>query len=154
MKYLKKLVDFFKSVKPVPKKDRPIEIKENLYREISESELNNFIDTHKNDFFSLSELDDILKLGKENRIGGIIYKEGDFSRLEFNKDKCTDITGFIFSNPYSLDYRWVFSLKKYEDDWYIFKEKSREINRLGFNECNKYYLCDTFDGVKQLLNKK
>lgn len=148
MRYLKNIKSFFYR-KP---KYGPIEIKENLYREISESELNNFIDTHKNDFFSLSELDDILKLEKENRIGGIIYKEGDFSRLEFNKDKCTDITGFIF--PYSLDYRWVFSLKKYEDDWYIFKEKSREINSLRPNLCNKYYLCDTFDGVKQLLNRK
>lgn len=140
MKYIKTyegLFDFFKKKKPV--KELPTEI---LYEPIEASYMVEYEEGHQTIPFTKSESDYIMGLAKSS--SDVIYNSGD---------------GFS-ANHYRLKigkYHPLFTplleliIRKYDDEWFFVTIYDPRIK--GY-EKYKYYKCDTFDGVKQLITNK
>lgn len=132
MKHLKTyegLFDFFKKKnKPVPK------VNGDLYEPIAARDMVEYEDNHKTVPFTKLEID---------------YINGLVGKVEYRRK---------MGKVYSVDHFHVetknknINIKKYDDEWFL-------VN-IGINDNDifsgeyigwKYYKCDTFDGVKELM---
>ena len=130
------LFDFFKKKKPTdsPKVDV-------LYEPIEVPYMVEYEDNHQTIPFTKSESDYIMGLAKSS--SDVIYNSGDgFSanhyRLKIGNSRSA--SGFI--------------IRKYDDEWFFVTIYDPRIKDINWRDKYKYYKCDTFDGVKQLIANK
>jgi hypothetical protein len=123
------LFDFFKKKKPTesPKVDV-------LYEPIEVPYMVEYEDNHQTIPFTKSESDYIKGLVKYpsdvvyNKIGQLPNFSVDHYRVKINHKE--------------------FIIRKYDDEWFFVTLYDSKSN---YHNLYKYYKCDTFDGVKQLL---
>jgi hypothetical protein len=123
------LFDFFKKKKPTesPKVDV-------LYEPIEVPYMVEYEDNHKTIPFTKSESDYLMGLVKDP--SDVVYNSGHkFSanhyRVKINHKE--------------------FIIRKYDDEWFFVTIHYSKIKDINWRDKYKYYKCDTFDGVKQLL---
>ena len=128
------LFDFFKKKKPV----RELPMIDTLYEPVEVPYMVEYEENHKTVPFTKSESDYLMGLVKDP--SDVVYNSGHkFSanhyRVKINHKEFGLATGFI--------------IRKYDDEWFFVTIYNSRIT--GY-EKYKYYKCDTFDGVKQLLD--
>ena len=124
------LFDFFKKKKPV--KELPTEI---LYEPIEVPYMVEYEDNHQTIPFTKSESDYIMGLAKSP--SDVIYNSGDGFSANHYRLKIGKVLEFI--------------IRKYDDEWFFVTIYNSKIKDINWRDKYKYYKCDTFDGVKQLL---
>jgi len=139
MKHLKTyegLFDFFKKKKTI--ETPPVDISnfplpfEILYEPITASYMVEYEDNHQTIPFTKVESDYIMGLAKSP--SDVIYNSGSGYFVDHYRLKIGKVLEFI--------------IRKYDDEWFFVTTYDPKIK--GYDKF-KYYKCDTFDGVKQLL---
>jgi signal peptidase I len=135
MKHIKTyegLFDFFRK-KPIESPSPMVDI---LYEPIEARYMTEYEENHKTVPFTKSESDYIKGLVKKptdvvyNRIGQLPNFTVDHYRVKINHKE--------------------FIIRKYDDEWFLVTLYDSKSN---YHNLYKYYKCDTFDGVKQLLDR-
>ena len=124
------LFDFFKKKKPV--KELPTEI---LYEPIEVPYMVEYEDNHQTIPFTKVESDYIMGLAKSP--SDVIYNSGPKFSANHYRLKIGKVLEFI--------------IRKYDDEWFFVTIYNSKIKDINWRDKYKYYKCDTFDGVKQLL---
>jgi hypothetical protein len=135
VKYIKTyegLFDFFRKKKPI--ETPPVDI---LYEPIEASYMVEYEEGHQTIPFTKSESDYIKGLVKDP--SDVVYNSGHkFSanhyRVKINHKE--------------------FIIRKYDDEWFFVTIHYSKIKDINWRDKYKYYKCDTFDGVKQLITNK
>ncbi len=136
MKYIKTyegLFDFFKKKKPV----RELPMIDTLYEPMEVPYMVEYEENHKTVPFTKSESDYLMGLVKDP--SDVVYNSGHkFSanhyRVKINHKE--------------------FIIRKYDDEWFFVTIHYSKIKDINWRDKYKYYKCDTFDGVKQLITNK
>ena len=139
MKHIKTyegLFDFFRK-KPI---ESPLPKVDVLYEPIEASYMVEYEDNHQTMPFTKSESDYIMGLAKSS--SDVVYNSGDGFSANHYRLKI----GKYHPRFYSV---LEFIIRKYDDEWFFVTIYDPRIK--GY-EKYKYYKCDTFDGVKQLLD--
>jgi hypothetical protein len=136
VKYIKTyegLFDFFKKKKPV----RELPMIDTLYEPMEVPYMVEYEENHKTVPFTKSESDYLMGLVKDP--SDVVYNSGHkFSanhyRVKINHKE--------------------FIIRKYDDEWFFVTIHYSKIKDINWRDKYKYYKCDTFDGVKQLITNK
>lgn len=134
MRYLKNIKSFFSKNKSI------VEV---LYKKISLAESTSYKENHFRSNFSLEEINE--------------FKNRKFVRITFyHESDQKDLSGL---HPFEIVIvindggncnkisTSNYDITKFNDEWYIFEIFN------DFDDYGEYFLCDTWDGVKQLLNR-
>jgi len=124
------LFDFFRKKKPI---ESPPMI-DTLYDPMEVPYMVEYEKNHKTVPFTKSESDYLMGLVKNNI--DVIYNSGPEYSVDHYRLKIKSL---------------LFIIRKYDDEWFFVTIYNSRIT--GY-EKYKYYKCDTFDGVKQLITNK
>ena len=130
------LFDFFRK--------KPIEsspMVDTLYEPMEVPYMVEYEENHKTVPFTKSESDYIKGLVKNP--SDVVYNSGP----KFSANHYLVKNVLVYTRLYTLYSKDQFIIRKYDDEWFFVTVYNSKINSY------KYYKCDTFDGVKQLLNK-
>jgi len=133
VKYIKTyegLFDFFRKKKPI--ETPPVDI---LYEPIEASYMVEYEENHKTVPFTKSESDYLM---------GLVKDPSDW-RLVYNT--------YFFLYRVKINHK-EFIIRKYDDEWFFVTIHYSKIKDINWRDKYKYYKCDTFDGVKQLITNK
>jgi hypothetical protein len=144
MKHLKTfegLFDFFRK-KPIesPPMAEISPMIDTLYEPMEVPYMVEYEENHKTVPFTKSESDYIKGLVKYpsdvvyNKIGQLPNFSVDHYRVKINHKE--------------------FIIRKYDDEWFFVTIHYSKIKDINWRDKYKYYKCDTFDGVKQLITNK
>ena len=127
------LFDFFKKKKPTesPKVDV-------LYEPIEVPYMVEYEDNHQTIPFTKVESDYIMGLAKSP--SDVIYNSGPKFSANHYRLKIGKVLEFI--------------IRKYDDEWFFVTIYNSKIKDINLRDIFKFYKCDTFDGVKQLIANK
>jgi len=142
MKHLKTyegLFDFFRK-KPI---ESPLPKVDILYEPIEVPYMVEYEDNHQTIPFTKSESDYIMGLAKSP--SDVIYNSGDGFSANHYRLKIGKYHPRFYSY---LD----FIIRKYDDEWFFVTIHYSKIKDINWRDKYKHYKCDTFDGVKQLLD--
>ncbi len=122
-------------------KKKKLKEEESLYRQTNYTNVQEYVESHKKDYFTKSEIETLCKISK------LQYKpEWRLDWREVSHRFGTNID-FTYNDKYC-------TLVKFEDDWFILKTLDDKKIQKGYKGISMYYTCDTIDGVVSCIKNE